>query len=62
MSQCVERTNARRHTRFGVSRRERFVRLEKAPLKSLPVNGFGGRECNEVTFHADGYVLAGTVL
>ena len=35
-SECIERINDRRHTRFGVSRRERFEALEKAALKPLP--------------------------
>ena len=37
LGECVERINARRHTRFGVSRRERFETIEKAALKPLPI-------------------------
>ena len=38
LAECIERINERRHTRFGVSRRERFEALEKAALKPLPVD------------------------
>ncbi len=30
LEECVKRINDRRHTRFGVSRRERFEALEKS--------------------------------
>ena len=47
----VERINARCHTRFGVSRRERFEALEKSALKSLPQGEFEGAEWKEATLH-----------
>jgi len=57
LAQCVERINARPHSRFGVSRRERFEQLEKAALKPLPVHDFDNAEWKEATVHADCYVL-----
>src|SRR5579864_766308 len=37
LAECIERINERRHTRFGVSRRERFESAERAALKPLPL-------------------------
>jgi hypothetical protein len=54
---CIERINARRHSRFGVSRRERFEALEKAALKPLPIAGFDDGEWKEAKLHPDCYVL-----
>ncbi len=48
LEECIKRINDRRHTRFGVSRRERFDALEKAALK--PGEG------KDATLHADCYV------
>jgi hypothetical protein len=59
--ECVERINTRRHSRFGVSRRERFEALEKSALKALPVKDFDGGEWSEATLHADCYVLVEAV-
>src|SRR5258708_29400823 len=42
LEECVRRINDRRHTRFGVSRRERFDALEKVALKPLPQTEFDG--------------------
>jgi hypothetical protein len=36
LEECVKRINDRRHTRFGVSRRDRFEALERTALKPLP--------------------------
>jgi hypothetical protein len=33
---CVERINDQTHRRFGVSRRERFEKIERAALKGMP--------------------------
>lgn len=54
--ECVEKINARRHSRFGVSRRERFETLERAALKSLPLHDVDAGEWKEAKLHADGYV------
>ena len=62
LSECVERINARPHTRFGVSRRERFESVEKAALKALPLNDFDNGEWSVATLHADCYVLVEAVL
>src|SRR5258708_18948965 len=56
LEECIKRINDRRHTRFGVSRRERFDALEKAALKPLPQNEFDGGEWKDATLHADCYV------
>jgi hypothetical protein len=40
IGECAERINARPHSRFGVSRRERFETIEKAALKPLPATEF----------------------
>lgn len=62
LSECVERINARRHTRFGVSRRERFEALERAALKALPVHDVDSGEWITATLHPDCYVLVEAVL
>src|SRR5258708_27828975 len=56
LEECVRRINDRRHTRFGVSRRERFDALERAALKPLPQTEFDGGEWKEAKLHADCYV------
>ncbi len=56
LSECVERINDRPHTRFGVSRRERFESLEKAALKPLPLHEVDCGEWKEAKLHADCYV------
>ena len=56
LSECVERINARRHTRFGVSRRERFETLERSALKPLPLHEVDCGEWKELKLHADCYV------
>jgi transposase len=62
LTECVERINARRHTRFGVSRRERFEALERAALKALPVNDVECGEWLTATLHPDCHVLVEAVL
>jgi hypothetical protein len=56
LGECVERINARRHTRFGVSRRERFETLERSALKPLPLHDVDCGEWKELKLHADCYV------
>ena len=53
---CVERINDQRHRRFGVSRRERFEKIEKAALKPLPRAEYDGGEWKKATLHPDCYV------
>jgi hypothetical protein len=56
LAECIERINDRRHTRFGVSRRERFETVEKAALKPLPSGEVDCGEWKEAKLHADCYV------
>jgi hypothetical protein len=56
IGECVERINARRHTRFGVSRRERFETIEKAALKPLPIGDLECGDWKDTTLHPDCYV------
>jgi hypothetical protein len=56
LAECIERINERRHSRFGVSRRERFETMEKAKLKPLPPGDVEYGEWKEATLHADCYV------
>jgi len=62
LAECAERINARAHTRFGVSRRERFESVERAALKALPAQDFDAGEWKTATLHADCYVLVEAVL
>ena len=62
LAECAERINARAHTRFGVSRRERFESVERAALKALPAHDFDAGEWKTATLHADCYVLVEAVL
>ena len=56
LKECVERINRRPHSRFGVSRRERFESVEKAALKPLPATPFDVGEWKQVKLHPDCYV------
>jgi transposase len=56
LSECVERINNRRHTRFGVSRRERFETVEKSALKPLPNGDIEIGDWKDSTLHPDCYV------
>jgi transposase len=56
LTECIERINDRRHSRFGVSRRERFETLEKAALKPLPIGEVEYGEWKDATLHPDCYV------
>jgi len=57
LSECVRRINERRHTRFGVARRERFEQLERAALKALPAADFDDAEWKDAKLHPDCYVV-----
>ena len=56
LKECVERINRRPHSRFGVSRRERFQSVDKAALKPLPATPFDVGEWKQVKLHPDCYV------
>lgn len=49
----VNKINSKRHTRFGVSRQERYEKFEKAALKSLPSTPFESFEWREAVLHPD---------
>ena len=53
---CVERINEQTHRRFGVSRRERFEKIERAALKALPSAQYDGGEWKVAKLHPDCYV------
>ena len=57
LADCVRRINDRRHTRFGVARRERFEELERAALKALPAADFDDADWKDAKLHPDCYVL-----
>jgi hypothetical protein len=57
LAECTERINDRRHSRFGVSRRERFETLERAALKPLPVGDVDCGEWKDAKLHADCYIF-----
>jgi hypothetical protein len=56
LAECIERINERHHSRFGVSRRERFQTLERAALKPLPIGDVDCAEWKEAKLHPDCYV------
>jgi transposase len=56
LAACVEAINNRRHTRFGVSRRERFESIEKVALKPLPIGELEYADWKDATLHPDCYV------
>ncbi len=56
LAECALRINERRHSRFGVSRRERFETLERAALKPLPLQEVDYGEWKDAKLHADCYV------
>lgn len=53
---CVDRINRKPHTRFRVSRLERFEKIEKPVLKPLPEAGFEGAEWKNAKLHSDCFV------
>jgi hypothetical protein len=56
LGECVRRINDRRHTRFGLPRRERFEQLERAALKPLPAAEFDDAEWKDAKLHPDCYL------
>ncbi len=56
LSECVQRINDRRHSRFGVGRRERFEQLERNALKPLPAADFDDADWKDAKLHPDCYV------
>jgi hypothetical protein len=56
LRECIDRINGRPHSRFGVSRRERFQSVEKAALKPLPSVQFDVGEWRQAKLHPDCYI------
>lgn len=50
---AVDRINQKQHTRFKTSREERFVSLEKAALRPLPLEPYAVGEWRNATHHPD---------
>lgn len=53
LADVVRRINMKPHTRFRVSRLERFEKMEKPALKALPADSFEGLEWKKAKLHAD---------
>lgn len=62
LGECVEKINDRRHTRFGVSRRERFESIERAALKALPATPYEEAEWTSAKLHPDCYIAVDAAL
>jgi transposase len=58
LMECIEKINTRAHTRFRVSRRERFEQVEKAALQPLPATQFDAGEWKKVKLHPDCFISA----
>ncbi len=58
LADAVQRINAKTHSRFRVSRDERFERLEKATLRALPLEPYDMGEWKTATLHPDCTVAA----
>lgn len=56
LRECAARLNERRHSRFGVARRERFETLERGALKALPAADFDDADWKDAKLHPDCYV------
>ena len=56
LSEVVARINRKPHTRFRISRLERWEKAERAVLKPLPAAGFEAQEWKSVKLHADSYI------
>lgn len=53
LSRVLARINLKRHTRFGVSRLQRFTELEKAKLQRLPTDPYNQANWKVATIHPD---------
>jgi hypothetical protein len=56
LAEAIQRINLKPHTRFKVSRLERWEKVEKTALKALPVDAFDAVEWKQVKLHPDCYV------
>ena len=53
LQEALNKINGKIHTRFKVTREERFLNLEKSHLKTLPVEGFELGEWKRAIIHQD---------
>ena len=53
LAEAVAKINGKIHTRFKISREERFISLEKALLRSLPLEPYNIGEWKDATLHPD---------
>ena len=58
LSEAVNKINAKIHTRFKISREERFTRLEKSTLTPLPIEPFSISDWKKAKIHQDCTVAA----
>jgi transcriptional regulator with XRE-family HTH domain len=56
VAECLENINNRKHTRFRVSRRERFEQVERAALRPLPSTPYEEAEWREPRLHPDCFI------
>jgi hypothetical protein len=56
VAECLEKLNDRKHTRFKVSRRERFEQVERAALRPLPSSPYEEAEWTDAKLHPDCYI------
>jgi transposase len=56
LRECIERINSRPHSRFKVSRRERFEAMEKTALKPLPLAPLDVGDWRCAKLHPDCYL------
>jgi transposase len=56
LAECIQNINNKPHTRFRLSRRERFEQVERAALKPLPSTQFDDGEWKKAKLHPDCYV------
>jgi hypothetical protein len=61
LAEVVEEINNKPHTRFKVSRRERFESEEKSALRALPQAPFEKFDIRTATVHPDGTVVVDSV-
>ena len=56
LSEVVTRINCKPHTRFKISRRERFEKVEREKLKPLPEQAFDAIEWRQSILHPDCHI------
>lgn len=56
LAECAEKINHKPHTRFKVSRIERFEKMERAALRPLPETSFEVLEWKKAKLHSDCFI------